>query len=285
MKQVEEQPVPSWRPVPGPQHHRESLDAMRAPGDRGPVVAMVHGMEDAWSSWGPLAVRLSDSCRMYALDLPWRAGSSYGWRHHDKPADWLRAALAALPEAPDVLIGHSFGANAVLQYLASSQTDGISGAVLLAPFYRPESLAVDWNLHDAARAGFRRTMAEGMRSRLGGRSAEMDEDVFSAMVDTAVDRVGPVGFLTMFLQFVGTTELDLAATSVPTLVLAGENDEALAGERATALASAMPAATVRQYPHYQHSCHVEQPDEVASEISRFLPGTDSGAHPRPTLHV
>ncbi|GAA2489700.1 hypothetical protein GCM10010406_27340 [Streptomyces thermolineatus] len=256
---------------------REVRPARRGPGAAGPVVAMVHGMEDTPESWTPLAEQLAATlpggCRTYALDMPWRAGNPYRWPHRGTPAHWLREALAGLPEPADVLVGHSFGSNAVLQHLADCGPrgpEGVRAAVLVAPFYRPESLAVDWALHDAALAGFRRTMAEGTRVRLGPRAARMEDDVFSAMVDAVVDRIGPVGFLSLFLQFVGTTELDLTRTPVPTLVLAGEHDEALAGERASALAAAMPAATVRQYPHYRHCCHVERPADVAAGIAGFL---------------
>lgn len=102
---------------------------------------------------------------------------------------------------------------------------------------------MDWPLHDAALAGFRRVIADGVGVGLGERARTMDPEVLSAMVDTTLERIGPVGFLSLFLQFVGTTELALADVTVPTLVLAGRHDESLAGNRATALAAALPTAS------------------------------------------
>ncbi|MFE2492817.1 alpha/beta fold hydrolase [Streptomyces scopuliridis] len=259
-----------WTPVAEVRGPRERLAVSRAPGSAGPVVALVHGLEGSGDSWRPL-VEAFTGCRAYALDLPWRAGNPYRWRQHGTPADWLRQALDLVPEPVDVLLGHSFGSNAVLEHLATPHGTHVpSAAVLLAPFYRPESLTVDWPLHDAALAGFRRVIADGVRVGLGERARTMDPDVLSAMVATALERIGPVGFLSLFLQFVGTTELALADVTVPTLVLAGQHDESLAGNRATALAAAMPAATVRQHVHYGHFCHAEQTGDVAAEIAAFL---------------
>ncbi|MEV7085126.1 alpha/beta hydrolase [Streptomyces sp. NPDC093085] len=281
-----------WTPVAESTGPRERLAVSRAPGGTGPVVALVHGLEGGWEGWRPLAEALP-GYRVYALDLPWRAGNPYRWRAYGSPAAWLRRALDLVPEPVDVLLGHSFGANAVLELLAeqaeqaeqagqAERADGAeredgasvspapSAAVLLAPFYRPDTLPVGWPLHDAARAGFRRIVTEGIRAGLGERAGTLDPGILSAMADTALERIGPVGFLSLFLQFVSTTELALAQVTVDTLVLAGRHDESLAGDRATALAAAMPAATVRQHPHYGHFCHVEQTADVAAETAAFL---------------
>ncbi|GAA0914281.1 MULTISPECIES: alpha/beta fold hydrolase [Streptomyces violaceusniger group] len=168
------------------------------------VVALVHGLEGGWAGWRPLAGELAGRCRTYVLDLPWRAGNRYRWRHHGTPAHWLREALALVPEPVDILIGHSFGANAVLEHLADR--DGAAqprAAVLLAPFFRPDTLRVDWPLHDAALAGFRQIIADGVRVGLGSRAGDLDPEVLAAMADATVERIGPVGFLSLFLQFTG----------------------------------------------------------------------------------
>lgn len=277
-----------WTPVAETLTAGESLTVLGttspAPHRDAPVVALVHGLEGRWTGWQPLAARLAGRCRTYALDLPWRAGNRYRWRHHGTPAHWLGEALARVPEPVDVLIGHSFGANAVLEHLATPGTARQPrAAVLLAPFFRPETLRVDWALYDAALAGFRRIIADGVRVGLGRRARDLDPEVLAAMADTTVERIGPVGFLSLFLQFTGTTELDLNAVTVPALVLAGQSDTALSEDRATALAAAMPAATVRRHPHYTHFCHVEQTADVCADITAFLTDTCLAPSPAPSL--
>jgi pimeloyl-ACP methyl ester carboxylesterase len=237
---------------------------------RGPALVVVHGLEDTWDCWYDLATKLAGRCRLYVLDMPWRAGNSYLWSLRGTPGDWLRRGLEMVPEPVVALVGHSFGSNAILQYLADCDAPGVDAAVLLAPFYRPKSLKADWDLHNRARAGLRRIMSEGLRLKLGARAAKLDPDVFESMVDTVLDRIGPVGFGTFFNQFAGTTELELGTVRTPTLVLAGETDESLAGPRAVALAEAMPAASVFHRADYGHFCHIAQAGLVAAELADFL---------------
>jgi pimeloyl-ACP methyl ester carboxylesterase len=266
-----------WQPIAA-----GAATIRRRPGTGAPVV-LAHGLEDTWTGWLPLVERLAGDRTCYALDLPWRAGSAHTWCHAGTPGEVLRDVLDHLPEEPTAVVAHSFGANAVLELLAR---DGVPAPVravaLLAPFFRPPTLAVDWRLHDDALAGVRRVMAAGLRLRLGDRADRLGEDLLDAMAGTVVDRIGPVGFGAFFRTFVATTDLPLSTVDVPVLVLVGEDDECLRGERATALSRALPAARLRTRPHYTHFCHVEQAADVAAELDAFLdhhqPRTLAGAH-------
>lgn len=256
-----------WQRVTGSDGAEEPVLWRRA-GNGAPLV-FAHGLEDGWAGWLPLVERLAGDRTCYALDLPWRAGSAHTWCHRGSPAEWVRRALALVPEDVDAIVGHSFGANAVLHLLAE---DGlpVRAVALIAPFFRPVTLKVDWDLHAGALAGVHRVMTAGLRLRLGDRAAHIDDELLRAMAGTVVDRIGPVGFGAFFQSFVATTDLPLSGVGTPVLVLAGEDDECLRGERATALAAAMPAARVRVRAHYSHFCHVEQADDVAAEVAGFL---------------
>ena len=247
---------------------------------RGQVVVAVHGLEDTWESWWPLAERLAGSVagyRTYALQMPWRTGNDYSWREAGSPAEWLATALARAPEPVSVLLGHSYGSNSILEHLAGATAAGAAAgagrpaaAVLVAPFYRPASLRPGEELYRRAFAGFRTIMDEGMRLRMGPRAAEVDPELLVGMTDKMLDRIGRPGYHALYEQFLDTTGLPLAAVTVPTLVTAGTGDESLAGERAVALAAAMPAADVRLHPDYGHFCHLQQTADLAAEIVAFL---------------
>jgi len=191
----------------------------------------------------------------------------------------LRDVLTSLPERPAAVVGHSFGANAVLELSAD---DGLPSSVesvaLLAPFFRPQTLQVNWDLHANALAGVRRVMTAGLRLRLGERATQMDDDLLDAMAGTVIDRIGPVGFGAFFRSFVATTDLTLSTVDTPVLVLVGADDECLRGERATALSAALPVAKLGIRPHYTHFCHVEQTEAVAAELDEFL-DSHSTLHP------
>ncbi|MCC2276962.1 alpha/beta hydrolase [Streptomyces sp. ET3-23] len=234
----------------------------------GPVLVAVHGAEGSWQEWRPLARQLREHHRVLALDLPWRAGNDYAWVRHGSAGAWLQRTLAALDEQPAALLGHSLGANAVLECIGAHR--GTVPAVLFAPFFRASAGPVDRRLYEEFCAAFRYAVGDGMRVALGERAARLDPALFASMVDIALERVGQHGLRTLFGHFTRTAELDLAGDAPPALVLAGERDPALAGARALALASAMPRATVAHRAGYGHCFHVERAGPVAEDVVEFL---------------
>ncbi|MBC2875748.1 MULTISPECIES: serine aminopeptidase domain-containing protein [Streptomyces] len=245
------------------------LEVWRGPGEGRPLVA-AHGMEDAWSIWGGLTGRL-EGFTPYALRLPWRGGNAYRWREEATPGEWLRRALALVPEAPEVLLGHSFGANSVLDYLATEEeVPGLKAVVLYAPFYRPADFDPTPALRLRSRAALRKVIREGFTLALGPRAASLDPDLRIAMGGKLLDRVMPAGFPVFYEEFIASGLLDLTRVTTPTLVLAGVDDESLTPMRAAALARAMPAATVRLRSSYGHFCHVAQPAALSGETAAFL---------------
>jgi pimeloyl-ACP methyl ester carboxylesterase len=231
-----------------------------------PLIVLVHGLEDSWDCWRPLARRF-DGWRLVALDLPWRAGNDYRWRR--TPArEWLARGLDLVDVAADVVVAHSFGAGATLDLLCD-RDPRISRAALICPLYRPPRLVMTWRAFERAQRTFNRHIREGLVTRMGPRAAAVEPGVLDAMMDRAVDRVGPAGFLAVFEQFAATADLPLHAVRAPTLVLAGDADFTLVEGAAADLAAGIPNAVARPHPHYDHFCHLRHTDEVAAEIAGF----------------
>jgi pimeloyl-ACP methyl ester carboxylesterase len=253
------------------------LHRLGEPGGTGPLLLLAHGMEDSWESWRPLAERLVPSWQMVAVDLPWRAGNDYRWRRECSAGHWVQRALALLGDPVDVLVGHSFGATAVLEVLAAGMAPAAQAAVLAAPFVRPPELPVSWQVFERSRQAFDQIIRDGLRVRLGHRARALDEDVRESMVAKMIEKIGPIGFLTLFDQFVSSADFPLGPVTVPTLVLAGRADPVLTGERAAALGRLMPSATVRVREHYHHFCHVEQVEDMARQLVEFV-GIELLAH-------
>ncbi|OKI61476.1 alpha/beta fold hydrolase [Micromonospora sp. CB01531] len=249
------------------------------------VVAAVHGLADHGSTWQDLAVRLGPGYRCYAVDAPWSGDPGRSLVDSAGPAQWLRRALAAVPEPVDVLVGHSFGANAVLDHLATGAPPTVSAAVLLAPLVRPADQAPHPVLIARTRAAIRQVVADGLRARLGPRAAHVADDLLATMVDKALQRV-PDGAADLVLdRLLATPRPALGQVRTPILVLAGRDDQRLAGVRANSLA-VLPAAQVRVRPHYGHFCHITQATEVAAECAEFLDRVVPALSPAgPTLEV
>lgn len=236
-------------------------------GGDGPTVVLAHGLEDRWQCWSAF-VRAAPGYRYVALDLPWRAGNDYRWRRESSAPDWLRRGLDLVDGPLHCVVGHSFGANALLAVLAG---DGAPGAaVLLSPFFARSDRAVTWRTFDRSRRQFLEQIEAGMKMRLGRRLDQIDPGILRSVLDKAIDRAGPQAFLTVFDALLLTLELDLEPVTTPTLVVAGEDDASLDDAQVAALASRLPAADVRRPAGFDHFCHVRRADDVAGVVSGFL---------------
>lgn len=241
-----------------------------APGSTdGPLVVLAHGLESAWSSWLPVAAALNPDWRVVALDLPWRPGNEYRW--HDRPAGaWLGDGLDQVGRTPDLLVAHSFGANATLELLCAGDRRPGPAVALICPLYREARYPVTWRMFDRARTVFFEHMREGLRARMGGRLAAIDQSVLQTMMELAIDRAGPLGFLTTFRQYAASTELRLSTIDVPTCLITGGADPTLSPDAARALAGLIPDAELRINDDYDHFCHVRHGSGVAAQITDFF---------------
>ncbi len=235
----------------------------------GPLVVFAHGLEDSWASWLPVAVELDPSWELVALDLPWRPGNDYRW-HSRSTGDWLGEGLDLLGARPAALVAHSFGANAAMELLCAQDPRPGPAVVLICPLYRPSHQQLTWRVFDHARSRFVEHVRDGLRARMGARAGKMDLATLETMMDVALDRVGPAGFLTAFHEFVVSTDLPLGNIGVPTLLIAGGADPSLPRESALALARAIPGAELRINDDYDHFCHVRPARGVATQVADFL---------------
>ncbi|MGC5032719.1 alpha/beta fold hydrolase [Micromonospora sp. DT229] len=246
-----------------------SLHTLRPGTPGGPLVVFAHGLEDPWTTWRPLAAELDPTWRMVALDLPWRSGNDYRWGH--RPAgDWLGDGLEQLGVRPDVLITHSFGANAALTLLCARDPRPAPAVILVCPLYRQPQHSVTWDMFDQARVTFVRHIREGLRARMGARVDALDPDVLEAMGEAAIDRVGPAGFLTVFQQYIASAQLRLSNVAVRTFLLAGAADPTLSPVAARALAAEVPGMNLQVEEEFDHFCHVRQARRVADSVTAFV---------------
>jgi alpha-beta hydrolase superfamily lysophospholipase len=113
------------------------------------TIGLVHGLGENAAIWNRLVEGLPDDIAVWSFGLPWDAAQGTGWALEREPRIWLERALALAPVAPDVFVAHSFGANVLMDHLCrggavSSRGAGPQALVLVSPFYRPTSRALDW---------------------------------------------------------------------------------------------------------------------------------------------
>ncbi|MFE3546963.1 alpha/beta fold hydrolase [Nocardia sp. NPDC059177] len=244
-----------------------------------PVCVLAHGLEDGWQSWSGLIGQLASTYRCYLLDLPWRAGNTYEWRRSFEPLTWLERALRLIPEPIDMIVGHSLGANVILDLLCHDAAITRS-AVLIAPFYRPAAVPADDRLREQSRQYLRQVIDDGTRLRLGSRAHRIDDDVRAAMVDKQLERIGPAGFDVLFDQVAASGNLPLDQIAASCTVIADPEDLGLAGGDSNLFTSAWPAANLRLLPRFGHFGHVTFPEVVAEavrELSQSAPTSVTGS--------
>lgn len=240
--------------------------AAGAPGAR--LAVLAHGLEDSWESWLPLARQVDPQWRIVALELPWRPGNDYRWRRRPSSA-WLGDALDLLDRHPDLIVAHSYGANALLELLSSGDPRPGVTAALICPLYRPPDVAVTWKIFDRSRRAFETHIHDSLMTRLATRAARISDDVVESMISKAIDRIGPAGFLAVFDQFVSSATVPLDEITASVLVLAGGADPTLSPDAATSLARRIPHTSLLIDDDYDHFCYVRRPAEVADRIMRF----------------
>lgn len=258
-----------WEPLATRSIHGVGVRVMHNPAQTsGPVLLMTHGLEEFWQAWLPMAQILFDDYRILAVDAPWRAQNDYSWSEVRTPSQWLAEVVDMLPAAPDVLVGHSFGSNTTLEYLATPFAAPVGAAVLTAPVYRAKRQEISWDLLNDSLANFRDILAAGLAVRNGDR--EIPSDVFEKMIDLLVERVGPNAFVNLFRLFGHAPFIPLEQIDVPVLVIAGETEQTDTGTGTQALAANLPRGRLAQLSEYNHFCEVTQADECAKLTRSFL---------------
>src|SRR5580765_2234507 len=153
----------------------------------------VHGFEESWRSWRPLAEQFP-LAQIDSLDLPWRSGNDYGWVHDGSSLTWLARALElGRPHGgADVVVAHSFGAATLLELLATGYS-GVTAAALIAPIFRPRDVGTDPDFFAEAMRRSRGVLHDGLVVELGERARRLSPVVLARMHRAVVERVEPHG--------------------------------------------------------------------------------------------
>jgi pimeloyl-ACP methyl ester carboxylesterase len=230
----------------------------------GPPLVLVHGAGGSAELWPRQLDGLADVAQVLAPDLP--GHGPLGGRGRPSIAayaEWLDAFLAAVTEAPVVLVGHSMG-GAVAQALALLRPERLAGLVLLATGARLRVVArlVELLRHDPR---------EG-QSLIQDLSFGTTAAPECAALVARVLREGPP--LVTLGDYLACDRFDvrerLAAIRIPTLVVAGAADRLTPPRYARFLAETIPGARLVEIEAAGHFPQLEQPEPVNAAIRAFL---------------
>ena len=257
----------------------------------GPAVVLIHGWPLSSDSWDAQAFALANAgYRVIAYDRRGFGRSEQPWSGYDY--DTLSDDLADVMEACGVtssatLVGFSMGGGEVARYMSRHRGKGVAKAALVGSVV-PFLLKTDDNPH-----GVPQTTLEDM-------ATQMQEDRPKFMANF-LDQFFGVGFITSpvseerlhwawnLTQQAGLKPTlacaeafaftdfrpDLAAFTVPTLVIHGTSDDTVPIEATgRAAAAAIPGAKLIEYDGAPHGLFATDQDRLTEDLLEFL-GTPS----------
>lgn len=239
-----------------------------------PAVMIVHGLYGSARNWGVIAKRLSDSFRVYTVDL-----RNHGFSPHTDTHSYpeMAADLAETIDnlgGPMQLVGHSMGGKAVMT-LALTRPDIVSRMIIadIAPVtYTHSQLpfihamkAVD--LTKVAR----RSDAEAQLAELGVEPALCS--FFTQSLDLAEKRwrlnletlENDMDKIMSFPQLDGPFES-------PTLFLSGATSEYVQPQHRTLIKTLFPRAKFAKLRGAGHWLHADKPREFEAAVRSFFVG-------------
>lgn len=246
----------------------------------GPPLLLIHGTGASTHSWRTLAPLLATRFTVIAPDLPGHGFTDCPPRQRlSLPA--MAAAIAQLLEhlamEPQVVVGHSAGAAILIRCcldaaISPQSLVSINGALL--PFRGPAG----YLFPPLAKLLFLnpltpRIFAHGAGDRervvrlIQGTGSELDEagiDLYCRLFTSRVHVAATLGMMANWDLYRFARELpDL---KVPLLLLAAENDTAVAPEQADRISHLVPNSRVVRLPGLGHLAHEENAARVAELI-------------------
>lgn len=202
----------------------------------GEPLLLLHGNGEDHHIWDPLAARLSEGFAVYAIDSRNHGQSEMtkDYAYETMAAD-VYAFIQTLSLGPVWLAGFSDGAILGL-LLAMKHPEALRKMALLGPNLRPEDFTAESLLQ--LRAEYERTGDPLLQLMLTQPRIDLE---------------------------------DVRRISVPALVVAGEND-IFRPETFTALAEALPEATLRVLPGQDHESYVAGTDSLYPLLMEFFTG-------------
>lgn len=260
----------------------------------GPLMLLVHGTGASTHSWRGLAPLLARHFTLVAPDLPGHGFTERGPRTGlSLPA--MAASVAALVDhlrlEPRFVVGHSAGAAILIRCcldaaLAPDCMISINGALL------PFRGAAGYLFPPLAKLLFVNPLTPRLLARSAGnheRVVRLIQGTGSRLDDTGIDLYARLftspDHVAATLGMMASWDLqglagELPTLKVPLLLIAGENDLAVAPADAERICRLLPQARLARLSGLGHLAHEEDAAAVAEQIHGFCWAEDGG---RPTV--
>lgn len=241
-----------------------------------PTVVLVHGLSLNSGVWDPVIPQLQERLRVLTPDLRGHGGSDAP--DNDSYADsrtWaedLAAVIELAGSAPVVLVGWSYGGMVALDYLGAYGAEALAGLILVSPLRKigtEDALGLLGQDFLATAAGLTSTDLDEALPAIGEfvdllSARPWDDAARQRLLGTAVS-VPPRVRAAVLSRVVNGDDV-LAAASLPTRVIYGDEDQVILPSAFKALSDVNEHLTLSEYVGVGHAPFSEEPARFASEI-------------------
>lgn len=252
----------------------------------GPLLILLHGYGDSFTSWEGWVEALKDRYRLISLDFPGhgltRAPASYRL-DGDSLADLVEAFAARADLPRFALAGNSMGGGVAWRY-AVRHPDRLQALILVdAAGFPPEAppkevplafkiLRYEWGRKLLASIDNTPLIDQGLKADVYDKSLITPTLVARwAEFQRAPGHRDILMGISPLKQLAATTEV-VARIKAPTLVMHGAADVLIELNSSRRMAAAIPGARLIVYPNVGHLPQIEIPQRSAADVAEFLGG-------------
>lgn len=248
----------------------------------GPNVVFIHGSWYDSSQWLPIIDRLSQDYHCFAVDLPGFGESEFSSTHYsiNQMVESLAEFLAALKMEKVYLVGHSLGAWVAASY-ALKYSDRVLDLILLSPEgVNVAALKARWHwagllaqipsfLFGILRFIYPFTKLLGLQKKL--------KELLQLRQKLLLSKTGTqILFQRRWAEIKAELlEENLAFLKIPTLILQGYKDTAMALSMSQSYADFLPLAKLHLINSGGDNLPEQMPDVVVQEIRAFFADGDN----------
>jgi len=239
----------------------------------GPPLVLLHSLLSDSASFDAVASRLAERFTVIVPDLPGFGDSPAVEGGLTEVADRMAAFVRSLAtDGKAVVFGNGYGAFVALQ-MAIRHSDSVTALILAgcgARFSEPGRAAFR-NMAAAARTKGLATVADTAMARLFASDFQAAQPELMADRRAAFLRTD-IAVFERACRSLATLDLsqEVAALTMPLLVMVGDQDAATPPAMATELAGLVPHADLRILPGCAHVPPLQAPDLVIKSVVRFL---------------
>lgn len=247
-----------------------TLDYLSHGAPDGPVLLFVPGYTDSHHSFERTLAHIPYAYRSYVLTMRGHGNSSKptsGYRQADFVED-IAAFMDALEIKCATLVGHSMGSFIAHQF-AITHPQRLNGLVLIGSAPHPRNPAVlELNdyiqsldqvapefVHEFQSSTFYHPLPESFLALVVGESCKVPVDVWKQALAEMIRE---------------DHSAQLGTIHIPTLIVAGAEDQYFVVAGQEALAQAIPHSHLLVYEETGHAPHVEQPQRFTADLHHFM---------------